>query len=89
MSASPLNIPTVMFGLFTLPRLGKADAGLEGLFSTLHGFVAWCLSGFLMLHVAEALWHHFVRRDETLLRMLPRSWFGVRATPPLSDRPPS
>lgn len=72
-SASPLNIPTVVFGLFTLPRLGRADAELEHLLNTAHDLVACALVGLLTLHAAAALWHHFIRRDETLLRMLPRS----------------
>lgn len=82
-SASPLNIPTVIFGLFTLPRLGHANPGLELLFNTAHGLVAFVLLGLLTLHIAAALWHHFIRRDKTLLRMLPRSRRGAGVT---SDR---
>lgn len=37
----------------------------------LHGGVALVLCGLLALHVAAALWHHVVRREETLARMLP------------------
>lgn len=87
-SASPLNIPTAIFGYFTLPRLGHADAGLERLLNTAHGLVACALLGLWTLHLAAALWHHFGRRDETLLRMLPRSWWGTRMTSPSSDRRP-
>lgn len=78
-SASPLNIPTVVFGLFTLPRLGHADRDLELVFKDAHRFVAMALLGLLTLHVAAALWHHFIRRDNTLLRMLPRRWSAGKA----------
>lgn len=88
-SASPLNIPTVIFGLFAVPPLGHADADLEKLLNTTHGLVACALLALLMLHGAAALWHHFVVRDETLLRMLPRSWWGARLTSTTSDRHPS
>jgi len=32
-------------------------------------FVALCV--LLLLHIGAALWHHFAKRDETLVRMLP------------------
>ncbi len=85
-SASPLNIPTVIFGLFTLPRLAHANPWLERLLNTAHGLVAYCLMALLTLHAAAALWHHFIRRDETLFRILPRSWRSARITSRLSNR---
>lgn len=48
----------------------------------LHGAVALVFAGLLALHVAAAVWHHRVRRDETLSRMLPerRGEARTRAT---------
>jgi cytochrome b561 len=37
----------------------------------LHTWGTWVLIALVTLHTAAALWHHFVRRDETLRRMLP------------------
>lgn len=37
-----------------------------------HGTLAWSFTGLLILHVAVALYHHWVRRDDTLRRM----WWG-------------
>ncbi|UWX04382.1 cytochrome b [Pseudoxanthomonas sp. NC8] len=35
-------------------------------------------------HAAAALWHHFVQRDATLARMLPRRWLSL---PPRENTP--
>jgi cytochrome b561 len=35
----------------------------------------------VLLHVAGALYHHFVRRDQVLKRM----WFGTRVTAPIGE----
>ena len=37
---------------------------------TLHSPVAWLLLAMIAGHVVMALWHHFVRRDGVLRRML-------------------
>ena len=36
-----------------------------------HQLLAYCLFGLAALHAAAALYHHFIRRDGVLLRMLP------------------
>ena len=38
-----------------------------------HVFVVWSLFALIGLHVAAALFHHFVRRDGILIRMLPNA----------------
>jgi len=56
--------------------------------------VGMCL---VALHVTAALYHHFGRRDEVLVRMLPlrtlrqakNSLAGERTTPPVSPESPS
>jgi cytochrome b561 len=37
--------------------------------SVVHGLAARLLIGLLILHIAAALFHHFVRRDRLLARM--------------------
>ena len=37
----------------------------------IHQVLAYCLFGLAALHAAAALYHHFIRRDGVLLRMLP------------------
>jgi cytochrome b561 len=72
-SASPLGIPTVVFGLFTLPNPIGADARLERAMAVVHGGLAVLVVALLLVHVGAALKHHFVLRDDVLTRMLPGS----------------
>lgn len=77
-SASPLGLPTSYFGLFQWPhvwfladmtRAGKK--AIVGLFLETHEFLAWSAIVLVTLHVAGALYHQFVRRDDVLKSMLP------------------
>lgn len=53
------------------PRAWNAPGLLTyGTFARIHVYGAWIGAGALMLHIAGALHHHFVRRDGVLLRML-------------------
>ena len=70
-STSPLGLPTLVFGLFTLPNPFGPDAALEGAMKLVHGGLALLVALLLALHVGAALHHHFVRRDGVLVRMLP------------------
>lgn len=38
-----------------------------------HGLLAWIFMALLILHIAAALYHHFIRRDRTLARMVGRA----------------
>ena len=57
------------FGLFSLN--GAESEALHELFHGLHGATAFALYVLIGLHIAAALYHHFVRRDNVLKRMLP------------------
>jgi cytochrome b561 len=70
LSASGKPIP--FFGL-QLPALITESKGLADLLEEVHeagGTVGYFLVG---LHSAAALFHHYVNRDDTLVRMLPES----------------
>ena len=77
-SASPLGNGTSYFGLFTWPNLalfaGQTREQLRpvhGLFVTTHVWLAWSAIVLLPIHVAAALYHHFLRGDDVLRRMVP------------------
>jgi cytochrome b561 len=75
-SASPFNIPTVLYGLVPWPHLpilpGLHDkAPVEAVFRRIHTYGAWTLILLLTIHVGAALRHHFLLRDDVLSRMLP------------------
>jgi cytochrome b561 len=58
-----------VFGLFTIPALTK-DEVLAGFFYKIHTTAIWGFVVIIILHVGAAFYHHFIRKDNTLLRML-------------------
>ncbi len=74
-SASPWGIPTILFNFLPVPHLpvpaalgSKEEA--EGFFMMLHEYGAFLLIALIVVHIAAALKHHFIARDDTLKRML-------------------
>ena len=75
-SASPFNIPTVLYGLVPWPHLPvlstlEDKAPVEHMLKLIHGKAAWLLIALVAVHAAAALRHHFILRDGILRRMLP------------------
>jgi cytochrome b561 len=62
--------PIRFFFVIPVPGFFPAWSGLRT-FGHIHNWLVWVLIGAVALHVLAALWHHFVTRDRTLLRMLP------------------
>lgn len=60
-----------VFGLFKLPEIAAADKDLQTLAETIHYWLFWSLVALLLLHVAAALKHHWILKDNVLRRMLP------------------
>jgi cytochrome b561 len=58
------------FGLFQWPRLLPRDPGLTRWGELLHDRGAWVIAAVLLLHLAAVAWHHWIRRDEVLSRMI-------------------
>jgi cytochrome b561 len=44
---------------------------LRDAFDTTHVFLAWSAIVLIPVHLGGALYHHFIRRDDILKRMLP------------------
>jgi cytochrome b561 len=44
---------------------------IHGIAEELHGINAWVITALIALHVLAALYHHFIRKDVVLRRMLP------------------
>ena len=71
-SLSP--VPRVFFGLFPIPKLplgGLAGAGGREMLAGAHGAVAALIALLFFLHAGAAMKHHFMLRDNVLLRMAP------------------
>jgi cytochrome b561 len=70
-SVSTLEIPTFAFNLVVIPHLPvpKSDAA-EAWWTTAHAVLAYSTLALVLLHSGAALYHHHVRRDDVLTRML-------------------
>jgi len=80
-SASGLR-PFRWFGLFQVPKLAAPDEALAATSHGAHELLFWVLLALVAGHAGAALYHHFVQRDATLARMLPRGWIPA---PPAKD----
>jgi cytochrome b561 len=67
-SAFPAPIP--VFGLFVLPSIWPPDRVLSDRLFVLHGAIGASIAALAALHIAAALYHHFWRKDEVLMRMV-------------------
>ncbi len=61
-----------LFGLFKLPGLVAPDKDAASTAFAVHALLALALVLLIGMHVAAALFHHFIRRDNVLARMAPR-----------------
>ncbi|MBV9555821.1 MAG: cytochrome b [Pseudolabrys sp.] len=59
------------FGMFMVPQLAEKDIPLRNLAWMVHQNGGYVILGLVALHVAGALRHHFLKRDDVLRRMLP------------------
>jgi cytochrome b561 len=71
MMSSAKNYSVSYFGLFTWPNLVAPNEQLFETLKTLHKVLAYAMGNLALLHIAAALKHHFIDKDNVLLRMLP------------------
>jgi cytochrome b561 len=76
-SASPLGLPTVLYGFLPWPHLPilpdlQNKKEISHLMGRMHGLIAYGLTGLLAVHIGATLKHHFIDRDDVLTRMAPR-----------------
>lgn len=81
-SASPLNIPTVLYGVIPWPHLPVLSTladkkPVAEALGDIHSTGAWIMMGLLVVHAGAALRHHLILRDDVLRRMVPR--FAVQS----------
>jgi cytochrome b561 len=67
---SAFGAPIKVFWLFTLPPLVAKDEAASKVILGWHGVIGITLAVTVAIHVGAALYHHFIRRDEVLRRML-------------------
>jgi cytochrome b561 len=69
--SSAKGVPTVWFGVLPLPDLLEKDKELGHLLQDVHEALNFLLLFLLAGHVAAALKHHCIDKDDILKRMLP------------------
>jgi cytochrome b561 len=67
---SATGVPFRIFWRIPLPAITAPDQDVADLASRVHFWLFVLLSALLLLHIAAALRHHFVKRDDVLIRML-------------------
>jgi cytochrome b561 len=73
---SAYGASTPFFGAFEISGVIGKNEGLATQLFTLHRWVGWFVILLVLTHVSAALYHHFIRRDAVLKRMLPRAMGG-------------
>lgn len=73
---STYGASTPFFGLFNLPPIIAKNEALATLLFASHRWAGWLLIVLVLSHIGAALYHHFIRHDGVLLRMLPRAMGG-------------
>lgn len=63
---------TWFFGLFELPVWLPKNIEWAYVLQPAHIWAAWIMLAVVGVHAGAALWHHLVRRDATLVQMMPR-----------------
>ncbi|MEP7350843.1 MAG: YceI family protein [Sphingorhabdus sp.] len=69
-STAKIKFPTLLFGVIPWPHLRVPNAWHEPA-EGLHAALAWMFVALLVLHVAGALRHQFVKDENILARMIP------------------
>jgi cytochrome b561 len=68
-TSTPIRVPTLLFGLFELPYPLEANLAIYRMAHTAHVWLAILLTSLIALHIAGAMAHSFLWRDQTLARM--------------------
>lgn len=69
-----------LFGMIDIPSLWFADPYMahidivQSFFSIIHKTLAMLLTGLLIVHIGATILHHFIDRDNILLRISPKCW---------------
>ena len=74
---SAYGAPTPFFGLFNVPAIVGKDEGLSEKLFALHRWTGFVVVFLVLIHIGAALFHHMIRRDTVLQRMLPRAMGGI------------
>jgi cytochrome b561 len=66
----PQRDQTAFLGFINFPKFMDANAGLALKLHWAHTIVGWSLIPMLLMHIGAVIYHHAIKRDGTLLRMI-------------------
>jgi len=66
----PLRGETAFLGFVQFPKFMETWEGLAHVLHWGHSLIGWSLPFLIAVHVGGAIYHHAIRRDGTLLRMI-------------------
>jgi cytochrome b561 len=66
----PMQGATAYLGLIDIPAVMAENRSLAETLKTLHTWVGYAIAALLVVHIGAAVFHHAIRRDGTLMRML-------------------
>ena len=69
--SSAAGFQTVYLGVLPIPDLLSKNKELAEVLKVMHHWINYTMAAVIVLHIAAALKHHFVDRDDVLIRMLP------------------
>lgn len=58
------------FGLFRIPQITSPDKAAAAAYEDRHILFAYVLLALIVIHIAAAAWHHFMKRDRVAARMI-------------------
>jgi cytochrome b561 len=53
-----------------VPQFTSTDKASTNFYENLHIYMAYVLLALIAIHLAAAIWHHFVKRDSVTARMI-------------------
>jgi len=69
-ATSAYRAPRPFFGLFELPPIWPENRTLSEQLFEVHKLLGLAIAAVAAMHIGAALFHHFVRRDRVLMRMV-------------------
>lgn len=70
-NASSRGWSVKLLGVLPYPDIAPVGSSVGHEMGDIHGYLAWVLFALIALHIAAALFHRLVLKDQTLQRMLP------------------
>ncbi len=69
--SSAAGFQTVYLGVLPIPDLISKDKEVADVLRLMHHWINYAMAAVIVVHIAAALKHHFLDRDDVLVRMLP------------------